>query len=99
MKLQKKTETQSNKKQANSFKERVCRAVKRIPKGETLTYAEVALRAGSANASRAVGRIMANNYDENIPCHRVVRSDGKVGDYNRGGARRKLIILNNERRS
>lgn len=73
--------------------------VRRIPKGETLTYAEVALKAGSPKASRAVGRIMANNYDENIPCHRVVRSDGKVGSYNRGGEQRKITILNNERRS
>lgn len=74
-------------KQRVSFKEMVQRVVHDIPKGKTLSYKEVALRAGSPNASRAVGMIMANNDDTTIPCHRVIRSDGKIGGYNglRGG--------------
>jgi O-6-methylguanine DNA methyltransferase len=70
-----------------SFKERVQKVVKDIPKGKTLSYKEVALRAGSPGGARAVGMIMAHNNDKAIPCHRVVRSDGKIGGYNgiRGG--------------
>jgi methylated-DNA-[protein]-cysteine S-methyltransferase len=70
-----------------SFKDRVEQAVRDIPKGKTLTYKEVALRAGSPNGARAVGMIMSRNSDLSVPCHRVVRSDGKIGGYNgvRGG--------------
>ncbi len=49
-----------------------------------MTYAEVAQAAGYPGAARAVGNIMAANYDPEIPCHRVIRSDGSVGGYNRG---------------
>jgi len=66
------------------FTERVRKIVKQIPKGETRTYKQVAALAGSPNASRAVGNIMKGNFDESIPCHRVVRSDGGLGGYNRG---------------
>ena len=68
----------------------------RIPKGKTMTYKEVATRAGNPHAARAVGAIMRTNYDETIPCHRVVRSDGSVGEYNRGGSLRKSAILKME---
>lgn len=67
-----------------TFREKVLEAVKKIPRGETLTYQEVAQRAGSARAYRAVGNILNKNYDPAIPCHRVIRSDGKTGGYNRG---------------
>jgi len=70
----------------NSFANRVRKIVCEIPKGETLTYKQVASLAGSPNAARAVGNIMKLNYDENIPCHRVIRSDGAAGGYNRGEA-------------
>jgi O-6-methylguanine DNA methyltransferase len=68
----------------NSFKEKVLAIVKRIPKGKTLTYKQVAERAGSPNASRAVGSVLKQNYNPDIPCHRVIRSDGIAGEYNRG---------------
>ncbi len=67
-----------------SFSERVYSVVAKIPKGETLTYKEVAARVGSPRAFRAVGNILNKNYDLKIPCHRVVRSGGKIGGYNRG---------------
>jgi O-6-methylguanine DNA methyltransferase len=67
-----------------SFKEKVFEIVKKIPTGETLMYKEVAQKAGSPKAFRAVGNILNTNYDKNIPCHRVIRSDGKIGGYNRG---------------
>lgn len=70
--------------------------VSKIKKGKTMTYGEVAKKAGRPGAARAVGYIMMMNYDEKVPCHRVVRSDGKIGDYNRGGAFRKLKLLQEE---
>jgi methylated-DNA-[protein]-cysteine S-methyltransferase len=68
------------------FAQKVLHIVKKIPKGKILTYKEVAFRAGSPNASRAVGSILKQNYDPAIPCHRVIRSDGLTGEYNRGRA-------------
>ena len=66
------------------FKERVLRVVKNIPKGKTLSYKEAAERAGSPRAYGSVGSIMKANSDKNIPCHRVIKSDGTLGQYNRG---------------
>jgi O-6-methylguanine DNA methyltransferase len=81
---------------ANSFKDRVYAVVRRIPQGKTMTYGEVARRAGKPRAARAVGTIMSHNYDPQVPCHRVVRADGGVGDYNRGGPSRKIELLMEE---
>lgn len=81
-----------------SFKSRVFEIVRGIPKGETLTYKQVAELAGSPRAARAVGNIMSKNYDPKVPCHRVVRSDGTPGDYNRG-AKLKAEILKEEAKS
>lgn len=78
-----------------SFSKNVLAVVSRIPKGRTLTYKEVAEIAGSPGASRAVGNIMKQNRDPKIPCHRVVRSDGKPGGYNRG-TRMKTRLLKKE---
>jgi uracil-DNA glycosylase len=75
-----------------SFAEKVRAIVLQIPKGETLTYGEVAARAGNPRAGRAVGRIMAGNFDPAIPCHRVIRADGSPGGYNRGGTEAKRAI-------
>lgn len=61
-----------------------------------MTYREVAVAAGSPKAARAVAQVMAANYDPTVPCHRVVRSDGTVGGYNRGGEVAKRAILNRE---
>lgn len=66
------------------FSEKVYRVVQKIPKGETLTYKQVAERAGSPKAFRAVGNILNKNYDPSVPCHRVVRSNNVPGGYNRG---------------
>ncbi|MBI2012850.1 MAG: MGMT family protein [Candidatus Colwellbacteria bacterium] len=79
----------------NNFKERVLKVVAQIPRGSTLSYRAVAHRAGSPRAYRAVGNIMNKNYDPKIPCHRVIRSDGKGGGY-RGGAKKKIQILKKE---
>lgn len=78
------------------FKQQVYEVVKNIPKGKVLTYKEVARRVGKPKASRAVGTVLSKNFDPSIPCHRVIRSDGKVGNYNRGGSVEKMKILNQE---
>jgi O-6-methylguanine DNA methyltransferase len=78
------------------FADAVRRVVARIPKGKTMTYAQVAKAAGYPGAARAVGSVMAKNFDPTVPCHRVIRSDGKVGDYNRGGSAAKRKKLHNE---
>ena len=82
--------------QGKSFKERVFSVVAKIPKGEVLTYKEVAGRSLSPRAARAVGSIMAKNYNLKVPCHRVIKSDGTLGNYNRGGAPQKKKILEKE---
>jgi O-6-methylguanine DNA methyltransferase len=76
-----------------NFTEMVLEVVRQIPKGSVLTYKEVALRAGNHKASRAVGTLMAKNQNITIPCHRVIKSDGTVGDYNelRGKSKQKLL--------
>lgn len=67
--------------------------VKTIPEGQTKSYKEVAILANCPKGARAVARIMANNYDLTVPCHRVIKSNGKLGGYNRGGERRKRELL------
>ena len=74
------------------FGEKVLHIVKKIPKGKTLTYKEVARRAGNPRAYRAVGNILNKNYSSKIPCHRVVRSDGTIGGYNRGRKVKKELL-------
>lgn len=79
-----------------TFTDKVRAIVRKIPKGETMTYKEVATRAGNPLAARAVGAIMKSNYDGSVPCHRVIRSDGGMSGYNRGGSLRKRAILQAE---
>lgn len=76
-----------------SFSEKVKEIVRSIPKGSVMTYGGVAKLAGSPGAGRAVGTIMAQNFDNTVPCHRVIRSDGKIGAYNRGGEKAKRTLL------
>lgn len=80
----------------NGFREKVLKIVAKIPKGKVLTYKEAAELAGWPKAYRLVGNILNKNYNPKIPCHRVIRSDGKIGGYNRG-AKNKARLLKNER--
>lgn len=63
-----------------------------------MTYKQVATRAGNPNAARAVGAVMRSNYNPDIPCHRVIASDGSMRGYNRGGVVKKAEILREEAR-
>ncbi|MEX0673087.1 MAG: MGMT family protein [Candidatus Paceibacterota bacterium] len=76
----------------NTFRTNVLAVVRHIPSGQTLSYKEVACRAGNPQAARAVGAIMRTNYDPDIPCHRVIRSDGTAGGYNRGADKKREIL-------
>lgn len=79
-----------------TFRENVLVVVRAIPRGSTMTYGEVARLAGCPGSARAVGSLMRANYDPTVPCHRVVRSDGSVGEYNRGGSSHKRVLLEEE---
>ena len=78
------------------FQNKVKEIVFAIPKGETMTYGEVAESVGSPKAYCAVATVMAQNYDPMVPCHRVIRTDGTLGEYNRGGTRAKYKLLQDE---
>ncbi len=78
--------------QASSFRGRVLAVVTAIPKGQVLTYQEVAQAVGSPGAARAVGSILKINFDPKIPCHRVIRSDGRLGQYNRGTKQKEKLL-------
>ena len=79
-----------------TFAEKVRDVVRKIPKGKTMTYKQVAAKAGNPNAARGVGAIMRTNYDPSVPCHRVIHTGGAIGNYNRGGPSRKRAILISE---
>ncbi|MEK7198028.1 MAG: MGMT family protein [Patescibacteria group bacterium] len=75
------------------FKEKIYQEVKKIPKGQTLNYKQVAQLVGRPpRFARAVGNILAKNFDSTIPCHRVIRSDGKIGGYNGGASKKKSLL-------
>lgn len=76
-----------------AFQEAVWQELKKIPSGETRSYAEIAAAVGKPNAVRAAGSANgANNVAVLIPCHRVVRSDGSLGGYAYGLERKKKLL-------
>ncbi len=74
------------------FKDKVYNIVKKIPEGKTLSYKDVAEKAGSPMAWRAVGSILHKNYNPAIPCHRVIKSNGEIGGYNKGAAQKSSLL-------
>ena len=83
------------------FTARVYVALRAVPYGETITYGELARRAGQPAAARAVGRIMANNpLPIILPCHRVIAANGALTGYSGdGGIATKEFLLNHEKAS
>ena len=77
------------------FQKKVYNIVRGIPKGKILTYKQVAEKLGNIGLARAVGNALNQNRDKNVPCHRVVRSDGMVGGYAHG-TKKKIEILRKE---
>ena len=80
--------------QATAFQLRVWEELRKIPYGETRTYAQVAQAIGQPRAVRAVANACAANPVPIVtPCHRVVRSDGTLGGYHYGVERKKALLL------
>lgn len=79
-----------------SFKQRCYEKLMQVPYGKVTTYRELAHALGS-KAYRAVGSAMATNQNApHVPCHRVVNSDGKIGNYSAGGKQAKIELLKKE---
>ena len=77
-----------------SFNEKCYELLKKIPEGKVTTYKEMAIALGTT-ACRAVGTAMAKNTDlVTTPCHRVVRSDGSVGQYALGTDKKSELLCN-----
>lgn len=79
----------------SSKKERVFSYLKSLEKGQIITYLFLAKRFHSH--PRAIGRMLASNRDKSVPCYRVIRSDGKLGGYNRLLGKSKKELLEREK--
>ena len=81
-----------------TFKEKVYKITRKIPKGKVATYGQIAALAGNKKAARAVGVLMRVNPDApHTPCHRVVSVDGSLTGYSaKGGIKRKKQMLTHE---
>ena len=80
------------------FQIKVWKYLKKIPKGQTRTYSDVAKAINKPKSVRAVANAIGKNpYAPKIPCHRVIRSDGSLGGYSgKGGINTKRKLLNSE---
>ncbi len=81
-----------------SLQKKVLDVVATIPPGDTMSYREVAEKVGNAKLSRAVGSILAENYDPHVPCHRVIKHNGEAGQYNRGVEKKKELLQRENRK-
>jgi AraC family transcriptional regulator of adaptative response/methylated-DNA-[protein]-cysteine methyltransferase len=82
---------------ATSFKLRVWEALRKIPRGETRSYSDIARAIGEPKAARAVGNACATNpVALIIPCHRVIKENGDLGNYGAGGPGNKRKVLSRE---
>tara|TARA_Y100000591_G_scaffold303295_1_gene299073 strand:- start:230 stop:508 length:279 start_codon:yes stop_codon:yes gene_type:complete len=81
------------------FQIEVWKEISKIPYGETKTYKDLAIAIGRPNSARAVANACGKNpYAPIIPCHRVIRTDGKLGGYSgKGGIKTKKKLLKQER--
>tara|TARA_B100000965_G_scaffold382120_1_gene380234 strand:- start:862 stop:1131 length:270 start_codon:yes stop_codon:yes gene_type:complete len=81
------------------FQLQVWNYLKKIPEGSVKTYKQVAIAINKPKSARAVANACARNpYAPNIPCHRVIRSDGGLGGYSgSGGVAKKLRLLRSEK--
>jgi methylated-DNA-[protein]-cysteine S-methyltransferase len=84
----------------SQFAGRILTECRNVKFGRTISYGQLAQKAGRPNAARGVGRVMANNpLPLIIPCHRVIRSDGRVGGFSaKGGTKLKSRLLQFEQK-
>jgi methylated-DNA-[protein]-cysteine S-methyltransferase len=82
---------------ASDFRQHVLRLCRKVPLGKTITYGQLAAKAGAAGAARAVGTCMARNpLPLIVPCHRVTRAGGNIGPYSAPGGtstKRQLLAM------
>ena len=85
-------------KNGTKFEIKVWNLISKIPRGEVRTYKELAIQINRPKSARAVANACGKNpYPVKIPCHRVIRSDGKLGGYSgKGGTKTKKKLLKNE---
>ena len=75
------------------FQKKVYKVVSTIPKGQTRSYKWVAQKIGNPDAARAVGQALNRNpFIGEVPCHRVIRSDGSLGGFAKGIKRKKEML-------
>ena len=86
------------KNKGTKFQIKVWKSVKKIKKGKVRSYAEISKLIGKPKAVRAVANAISKNpFPDQIPCHRVIKSDGSLGGYSlKGGLKRKLYLLKKE---
>ena len=80
------------------FQIKVWKEISKIPKGKTKSYKEIAIAIGKPKSFRAVANACGKNpYPIEIPCHRVIKSNGELGGYSaKGGLKTKKILLSKE---
>lgn len=85
-------------KNATEFQNKVYDELLKVSYGKTKSYKELAQASGSPNACRAVGTAMAKNpIPIVVPCHRIINSNGKTGNYSLGGNDKKIFLLDFEK--
>ena len=84
--------------QGTPFQQKVWAALRTIPRGEVRTYTDIAVQIGHPSSARAVANACGKNpYAPEVPCHRVIRSDGSIGGYSaEGGSEKKRAMLRDE---
>ena len=84
--------------QGTPFQQKVWAALRTIPCGEVRTYTDIAVQIGHPSSARAVANACGKNpYAPEVPCHRVIRSDGSIGGYSaEGGSEKKRAMLREE---
>ena len=78
---------------ASSRIEKILQAARRIPRGRVAAYKDLARAAGNPRLARLAGALIRKNRDKGVPCHRVVRADGRLGRYSLGEAREEVVSV------
>lgn len=80
-----------------NLEEKILSLVSKIPKGKVTTYGLIALKIGDKHLARVVGNAVHKNLNLiKIPCHRVVKSNGQVGNYRLGLAKKRKLLQNED---
>ena len=77
----------------SAFSQKAWRAMRKIPSGKIISYSQLAVKAGSPAAVRAAGTACGRNaIAPIIPCHRIIRSDGSLGNYGYGVSKKSWLL-------